>query len=110
MKKLILFLGIVSSVFLNGCEKEDTDLKACEIANIGTLVIINDTGQKVWVAFTYNLTDEPDWSYAYPGYRTYYRDINAGKLYVWILFDEHDYKNYKEINLKACSYLQFKWK
>jgi hypothetical protein len=98
------------SVFtFQSCEDPAPD---CEIYDYGTVIVKNETGFKIEVDVTWGNIDINSERIVSNNSSTTYREIPAGKIYLWvsILYDGYWMPwEYKTEYLITCDELTYKW-
>jgi len=109
MKKFLAIITVLMlSVFtFNSCEKEPPRPQ-CEIDNVGTVTVKNNTGYNVWVDVTWGNVVENYEKLLYNGNSHKYNQIPAGTIEIWVSFDGSDWSfNYE--SLSACEDMTYTW-
>lgn len=114
MKKMLLkfalALAFIGAIITFSCEEPKPD---CEIYDYGTVIVKNETGFKAEVDVTWGSYDTNDERIVYNGSSTTYREVPAGKIYMWVsiytsggwsgwLTPETEY-------LSSCYELTYRW-
>ena len=113
--KKLSFIAIVmfmTSVVMTSCKKEPIR-EQCEIDNVGTVDVFNDTGWPGEVDVTWGTATENYEKYLYDGGSYLYTNVEAGSIEIWISLDLGggvwtDWV-YNVENLSACEAMQYTW-
>jgi len=111
MKKILLkfalALAFIGAIIITSCEKKPI-IPPCERDNVGTVTVKNSTGYNVWVDVTWGNVVENYEKLLYNNNTYKYSNIPAGRIEIWITFDNNDWY-YEYENLSACQDMTYTW-